>query len=45
MTQGVNQPEGQNKIQNFVDMLLHHRNKIKTEQHSKWGVLGAFQII
>ena len=35
MTQYVNPPEDQTKIQTFVNMLIQHRNKTKTEQTSK----------
>ena len=44
MTKGVTPHEDQNKIQIFVNMLLHHRNERKTEQNSKCGI-RLFQAI
>ena len=38
MTQGVNPNEHRRKIQFFVNMLLHHKNKTKTEQNNKCGI-------
>ena len=38
MTQRVNPPEDQNKIQIVVNVLLHHRNKTKIEQNNKCGI-------
>ena len=39
MTQGVRSPEDQNKTQIFVNMLLHHRNRTKTEQDNKYHTI------